>query len=216
MAAADRTVKGHRGYDSTRRREQAALRHAKIIDAAEQRFLVDGYAKTTVAAVAEQAEVSVDTIHKTFGGKAGLVQAIYQRALHGVGPIPAEQRSELLQAQEADPRKIIEGWGRFVTEIAPRGTPVVTLIRAASGTDPELRSLLRQIDDERLERMTQNAERLHRAGHLRPGLTIPAAADILWTYSSPELYELLVLRRHMKIEDYGKFVSEAMTAALLP
>ena len=43
--------------------------------------------------------------------------------------------------------------------------------------------------------MTLNARRLHDAGHLRDGTTIRQAADVLWTYSAPELYELLVLRR---------------------
>jgi hypothetical protein len=38
---------------------------------------------------------------------------------------------------------------------------------------------------------------------------------VLWTYTSPELYELLVVRRGMPLEDYGHFVAEAMTAALL-
>ena len=39
---------------------------------------------------------------------------------------------------------------------------------------------------------------------------------MLWTYSSAELYELLVLRRGMPIEEYGRFVANAMTDALLP
>jgi len=43
--------------------------------------------------------------------------------------------------------------------------------------------------------MTVNARALNQAGHLRAGLTVAQAADILWTYSSPELYELLALRR---------------------
>jgi hypothetical protein len=42
------------------------------------------------------------------------------------------------------------------------------------------------------------------------------AADILWTYSSPELYELLVIRRGWPAEQYGRFVGQALTAALLP
>ena len=40
-------------------------------------------------------------------------------------------------------------------------------------------------------------------------------AEVLWTYSSPELYELLVLRRAMPIKDYGRFVAEAISAAVL-
>jgi AcrR family transcriptional regulator len=154
-------------------------------------------------------------IYKTFGGKPGLVRAIFQRALTGEDPVPAEQRSDRLQAEEPDPRKIIAGWGQFVAELAPRATPIMRLIRSAAASDPELEALLQDVDDARLRRMTDNARRLHRAGHLRPGITVRAAADVLWTYSSPELFELLVLRRGMSLRRYARFVADAMTAALL-
>ena len=209
------TVKGRRPYDATRRRERARQTQERIVRIAEERFLLAGYATTSVAEIAEAAGVSVDTIYKTFGGKAGLIRAIYERALAGRGPVHAEQRSERLQAEERDPRKIIAGWGRFVTEIAPRGMPIVLLIRNAAATDPELAILLDEINEGRLRRMTENARRLHAAGHLRRGVTVKAAADILWTYSSSELYELLVLRRGMSPARYGRFVADAMAAALL-
>jgi len=182
---------------------------------AERRFLRDGYGPTTVAAIAEDAGVSVDTIFKSFGGKPGIVRGIRERALLGEGPVPAEQRSDDLQARESDPRQIIQGWGAFTTELMPRAAPILLLLRDAAGTDPEIQTLLDDMDAERLRRMTQNARRLHRAGHLRGGISATQAADVLWTYSSPELYELLVLRRGMPVAAYGRFVANAMTAALL-
>jgi AcrR family transcriptional regulator len=209
-------VKPRRSYNSTRRREQARRTADRIVGVSEELFLAGGYTGTSVAAIADAADVSVDTIYKTFGGKPGLVRAIFQRAIAGESPIPAEERSDRLQAEEADPRKIIAGWGRFVTELAPRASVMVLLVRSAAATDPDLAGLLDEIDAARLRRMTQNARRMHRAGHLRPGLTIAAAADIMWTYSSPELYDLVVLRRGMSLRRYGRFVADAMTAALLP
>jgi AcrR family transcriptional regulator len=209
-------VKPRRPYNSTRRREQARRTADRIVGVSEELFLSSGYTGTSVAAIADAADVSVDTIYKTFGGKPGLVRAIFQRAIAGEGPIPAEERSDRLQAEEADPRKIIASWGRFVTELAPRAAVMVLLVRSAAATDPDLAGLLDEIDAARLRRMTQNARRMHRAGHLRPGLTIAAAADIMWTYSSPELYDLVVLRRGMSLRRYGRFVADAMTAALLP
>jgi AcrR family transcriptional regulator len=208
-------VKGKRPYDGSRRQEQARLRRARIIDAAERRFLSDGYGSTTVGAIADDVRISVDTIYKSFGGKAGLVRAIHARALEGEGPIPAEQRSDALQAREPDARNIIRSWGAFTTEIAPRVSPILLLVRTAAATDPELQALLEELDASRLRRMTDNARRLHDAGHLRPGVTVAHAGDIMWTYSSPELYELLVLRRGMPIKKYGQFIANAMIDALL-
>ena len=73
-----------------------------------------------------------------------------------------------------------------------------------------------EVDRARLSRMEFNARRLADGRGLRRGITLQMAGDVLWTYSSPELYELLVLRRGWSAEDYGAFIAEAMIAALLP
>src|SRR5947209_6152691 len=139
-------VKPKRPYDASRRREQAQQRRDLIIDAAERRFLGDGYAPTTVATIAADAGVSVDTIYKSFGGKPGLVRAVHDRALQGQGPVPAEQRSDHLQAAEPDARRIIEGWGTLTSEVAPRVAPILLLVRTAAATDPEVAVLLAELD----------------------------------------------------------------------
>ena len=208
-------VKPGRSYDSSRRREQARRTRDRIIQTAERMFLADGYASTTVHAIAAAAGVSADSIYKTFGGKPGLIRAIRDQALAGSGPVPAERRSDAIQQREADPHKIIKAWGRFTTELAPRASPILLLIRDAAATDPGVRTLQDELDTDRLKRMTDNARRLRDAGHLRTGVSLAQAADILWTYSSPELYELLVLRRGWTPKRYGTFVADAMIEALL-
>lgn len=205
-----------RSYNASARRERAQTTRARIIESAERRFLADGYAPTTIEAIAGDVGVSVDTIYKSFGGKPGLVMAVRERALRGEAAVPAEQRSEELQARETDPRTIIEGWGVLVTELAPRSAPIELLVRDAATTNPELQSLRREMESARLRRMTENARRLQARGFLRAGVTLAFAADVLWTYSSPELYELLVLRRGMPLKRYGQFVAAAMASALLP
>jgi hypothetical protein len=62
---------------------------------------------------------------------------------------------------------------------------------------------------------TENARRLRTPGHLGAGITLAQAANVLWTYSAPELYELLVLRRGWSPKRYGRFVADAMIQALL-
>jgi len=208
-------VNSRRRYDSSGRRERARQTRDQIIEAAGELFLSGGYAATTVAAIAAAARVSVETIYKGFGGKPGLVRAIVERGLAGVGPVPAEQRSDHIRDTEPDPRRILAAWGGFVTELGPRTAPILALARDAAASDPEVADILDQISGARLERMTINARGLSDAGHLRPGITPAEAADILWTYSSPELYELLVIRRGWPAERYGQFVGQALTAALL-
>jgi AcrR family transcriptional regulator len=204
-----------RRYDSSGRRERARQTRDLIIDVAERSFLADGYAATTVAAIAATARVSVETIYKGFGGKPGLVRAIVDRGLAGHGPVPAEQRSDHIRDTEPDPRRILAAWGAFTAEIGPKVAPILALARAAAASDPEVALTLEQINAARLERMTINARGLFQAGHLRPGITPAEAADILWTYSSPDLYELLVIGRGWSAERYGQFIGQALVAALL-
>lgn len=209
------SVNPKRSYDSARRREQARQTRTAITDVARRRFLADGFAATTIATIANEARVSVDTIYKAFGGKPGLVSAICQEALTGQGPVPAETRSDAMQATERNPREIIRGWGALTTEVAPRIAPILLLVRAAAAADPEMRRLQSQLNAQRLERMTHNARSLANTGGLRADVTIEDAGEILWTYSSPELYELLVLTRGWPLDGYGKFIADAMIAALL-
>jgi AcrR family transcriptional regulator len=208
-------VKTTRRYDTTKRRQRAQDTRDGVIDAATTAFLRDGFAATTVASIAETAHVSVETIYKSFGGKAGLVRAIWQRGLAGAGPIPAERRSDEMQRRESDPRKVLERWGTFTAEVAPRVAPILLLIREAAGTDAEMAALLRESDEARLSRMELNARRLLDGGGLPEGVTLNEVRDVLWLFSSPELYDLLVVRRGWSLQRYGHFVSTGIEAALL-
>jgi AcrR family transcriptional regulator len=208
-------VKASRRYDASARRAQARRRRAAIVEAARRKFLDEGYAATTVAAIAADASVSVETIYKAFGGKPGLVRAIRDEALEGTGPRRAEDRSDELQATEREPRKIIQGWGVLTAEVAPRVAPILLLVRDAA-SDPEMARLQAELDEQRLARMTHNAQTLATAGHLRNDLTVKQAAELMWTYTSPELYELLVHKRSWPPQRFGAFVADALIAALLP
>jgi AcrR family transcriptional regulator len=205
------TVK--RPYDSTRRREHAQRNRDAVLDVAHRRFLSDGYAVTTIAAVAHDAEVSAETIYKSFGTKAGLVRAIWERGLAGRGPVPAPTRSDRMSAHEEDPRVVIGNWGKLTTEVMPLVAPILLLIRATAATDADMANLLAETDHQRRDRMRANAERLK--DHLRQGVTLAQATDILWLYSSPDLYDLLVLRGGWPLPSYARHLTESMKASLL-
>jgi hypothetical protein len=75
--------------------------------------------------------------------------------------------------------------------------------------------LQEDLDRQRLARMASNASTLARGGHLRPGVTVEDAAEMLWAYTAPELYELLVGKRGWTPGRFGSFVADALIAALL-
>jgi AcrR family transcriptional regulator len=209
-------VKPRRSYDSSRRQEIAHRNRQAILDVAERRFLRDGYASTTIAAIAEEAGVSSELIYKVFKGKGGLVKAIYERRLAGVGPVPAYQRSDQMREQHADPRAIMREWGLLTAEVAATLTPIRLLLRSAAATDSDLTRLLALIKEQRLDRMRHHAEFLAQREYLRPGVSVTEATDILWVCSSTEFYELFVIQRKWPISRYAQFITDFMATGLLP
>jgi AcrR family transcriptional regulator len=209
-------VKGKRRYDSSGRQAQARRNREAVLDAAERQFMRNGYAATTMATIAREVGVSVDTIYKAFGGKTGLVRALFERGLQGRGPVSAYERSDAMRERETDPKTIMREWGRLTTEVASVATPIRLVMRSAAITDPEMAALLRDSDNERLERMRHHARFLKRRGYLRTGVTVAEAADVLWTCSSIEIYELLVLQRGWSMPRFAAFIADFMIAALLP
>lgn len=209
-------VKAKRRYDASGRREQARRNREAVLDAAERQFLDNGYASTTIASIAREAGVSVETVYKAFGGKSGLVRALYERGLTGRGSVPAYQRSDEMRAKESDPRTIMRKWGLLTAEVASVVSPIRLLMRSAAASDPEMAALLEDSDADRLQRMRHHARFLNERGYLRDGVTVSEATDVLWTCSSVELYELLVLRRGWSLPRFAQFITDLMIAQLLP
>jgi AcrR family transcriptional regulator len=209
-------VKTRRPYDSSRRQQQARQRRAAILEVAWRLFRADGYAGTTIASIAAEAGVSVETIYKTFGSKPRVLAAVADAALAGPDAAPTMRRSDEMGARETDPYTIVESWARFACEVTPRLAPVVLLIQSAATASSELTELLARLDAERLDRMAHQARLLKRRGYLRAGVTLKEARDAMWAYTDPGMYELLVLRQKWPLDRFREFLENALTAALLP
>ena len=208
-------VKANRRYDATRRQQAARATRQSILIAAQERFLADGYAATTLSGLASRVGVSVETIYKQFGSKAGLLRAVHDRALLGDEPVAPYQRADEAGATEKDPYRLISRWAGLAAEVTPRVAPVLLLVRDAAATAPELRALWNELEDRRLRRMAENAQHLVDGGHLRAERTPDQARDVLWAYTSPELYERLVLRQGWPLVEYEAFLRDGMIGALL-
>jgi AcrR family transcriptional regulator len=203
-----------RVYDASGRRDAARERRERVLDSARELFLSGGYSTTTVSAVAGSAGVSPETIYKAFGSKAGLVRALHERALEGAGPVPAEQRSDALR-DAASARDVVAGWARLATEVAPLVVPLLLLVREAAASDPEMLTTYAGLDKARHRRMKSNATALADRGFLRSGVSVGSAADLMFAVSSPEMYELLVLRRGWSLTRYAAYVRETLAHSLL-
>src|SRR5690242_916070 len=85
-----------RPYNSEHRREAAGRNRAAVLAACGELLFRDGYHATTVRAVAERAGVSAETVYKTFGGKPGMVKALWDVTLAGDDePVPKGDRAQV-------------------------------------------------------------------------------------------------------------------------
>ncbi|MBK5288002.1 MAG: TetR/AcrR family transcriptional regulator, partial [Acidimicrobiia bacterium] len=129
--------------------------------------------------------------------------------------VAAERRSDELQDLVSDGPALIAAWGELMVEVAPRVSPILLLLRDVAAHDPSASMLFAELETDRLTRMADNARALDRLGALRRGVSRAAARDIMWTYTAPDLYDVLVRRRGWSVRRYARLVVEGMTAALL-
>ena len=210
-------TKVKRSYDASGRREQARARRRAVVVAAEALFERDGFRSTTIAAVAERAGVSAESIYKGFGTKAALAKAVFDFVIAGDDePVPVWRRSEADAIRaEPDIRHKIMLYSRGLAARQQRSAKVQILIRDGGHTDQTLTVLWQQLLAERLTGMTMLGRHLIESGQLREGIELDEVRDVLWTYTAVELYELLVVERGWSLDRYADWIGQAITAALV-
>ena len=207
-----------RRYDSSRRRAAARETRRAILDAARALFLDHGYARTTITAIAQAAAVSVETIYISVGPKAAVVRYLVETALSGADePVPAEERDWVQGfTSEPDPRlKIRLHAAPAITEMHQRLAPLWAVLLEAAPGDPELRSLIHELNERRIGHMRLMVEHLAAAGGLRPGLSMDMAADVVWATNSSEFFLLLVRDRGWHPNAFQRWLAEAWIDLLL-
>ena len=169
--------------------------------------------------MAVDAGVSVETVYKAFANKAGLLKAVFDVTLAGDDePVPLMEREEVRRNQaEPDPRKKLRMYAEFYADRATRAVPFEVLAHDAATGDPAAAAAIwSQMTQERLTGMTHFARHLHDGSHLRRGVSVDEARDVLFTFISPQLWELLVIQRGWTPDRFAAWMGDMLIAALLP
>jgi AcrR family transcriptional regulator len=211
------TDRGKRAYHSDLRVSHARSTRAQIVAAAAGLFADQGYAATTINAIAQAAGVSRKTVFTSAGGKPALMKLAYDFAVTGDDePDPLRERP-VIKALEAEPdaARMLAGYADMVTGIQGRIARLYLALIGAADSDPEARTVFEQLEQQRLDAMRRPATLLSRRGALRPGLTIALAADILWLHNDPMLYHRLVHQRQWTPDQFRDWLTETLRAQLL-
>lgn len=210
-------VNPRRAYNRDSRLQRAAASRATVLDAARQAFIQRGYAAVSIPAIAKSAGVSSEFVYKAFGAKPELLKAVFDRSVTGDDePAALQERPDIRRlAALTDPAAVLDGYADLLGTVQARVAPVYLLARDAAAADPAAAPVLEQMNAERLAGMGAMARHLVQLGQLRHGLDHGEVRDLLWTFNSSEIYELLVVRRGWELGRYVEFVRHALKAALL-
>lgn len=205
-----------RSYDSPRRREQAAATRAAILTVALRLFEEDGYAATSIAAIAREAGVTPRTVYLGFETKAGLLRAVWNRALRGErDEAPVAQQEWFQQViAEPDPERALRLNARNSRRFKERSTTLLQVVRDAAPLEPEIAGLWERIQAEYHSNQRAVVASLG-PGALRRGLTVGRAADILWTLNHPNTWIQLSAMRGWKPAQYERWVADTSCDQLL-
>ncbi len=210
-------VKIPRRYDSPRRREQAAATRRDILEAAQRLFERDGYAATTMAAIAAEAGVATKTVYAAFASKSGVLRALWHLLLRGDQDEAPVARREWYRRllEERDPERKLQLAGAAARAVKERAGALMFVIRSAAPTEPDTAELWARIQSDFHDNQRVIVESLQAAGSLRPELDVARASDILWTLNHPDTWHLLVGERRWSPEQWEQWFVQTACAQLL-
>jgi AcrR family transcriptional regulator len=213
------TIEPKRPYRSALRRDQAQLTRARILDAAEELFLANGFGSSTIAAIADRAGVAADTVYASFGSKRGVLKTLMDvRVVGDDEPVALLDRVGPAAANaETDQNRRVEMVAADIAGIHERTRRIDDLMLSAAGNDPEIAAL--RVDIQQRQRLAG----IHRAvsviqgpDALRAGLSPDQAVDVLWAIAGPDLHRLLRQQRQWTPDQYRDWLTDAIRRLLLP
>jgi AcrR family transcriptional regulator len=206
-----------RRYESPRRREQAAETRRQILDASRRLFERDGYAATSVAAIASEAGVSLKTVYLAFGTKSGVLRALWNVLLRGDDEsVPIAEREWYRSVlAEPDPKRLIALVAEGSRTVKERVGDVFEVIRTAAPVDADIAELWARIESEFYENQRAIVGALRASRGVRRGLDDERATDILWSLNHPDLWLLLVRKRGWTADEFERWLRETLAAQLL-
>lgn len=214
MAKVSDDVKPRRPYRSARRREQAAETRERVLDAAAELFRARGYEGASIAAIAEAAGVSAETVYARFRNKRTLLGELVARAVRGGDPAPVpEQRGPRAVVSATDQREQLRLFAADVVLRLERAAPLVAVVSGSARSEPELADLLARLHADRLRNLGHLVDALAANGPLRLGAE--DAVETVWALTSPELHQLLTRVRGWTRQRYCDWLARSLAALLL-
>ena len=207
-----------RTYDSSRRRERAEeerrATRRRVVEAAHRLFVERGYVATTMADIAAEAGVALQSVYKAGTSKAELLNMVVDFAVAGDDQhvhIAARPQFEAI-AEEADPRRQVAMIAALITDTQERSAPVQRALRQAAAVDESAAATL-------AAQLLRRRETLGRAIAMLPAGALRYSeedtADTLAAVGSTEVYLLQRDGRGWSAKRYQTWLTRTLVDLLL-
>jgi AcrR family transcriptional regulator len=197
-------------YHSPRREQAAAATREAILDAARELFATQGYACTTVAQIAEAAQVAANTVYTSVGGKPQLLAAIMEG---GTGD-PAVAETLTAVAQTTKPAEVIQVTAAGTRQVNERQAKAVTILLDSARVDPAAAEMLQVSMRTYRDTLDTLAQRLVDLGALEPA-DRRRAGDVFWYLFGWASWRTLIIDLGWSWDEAEKWLARRGVEALL-
>jgi AcrR family transcriptional regulator len=206
------------GQKPSLRQAQTALTEQRILVAAAELFLADGYLATTLDAVARRAQVGARTVYVRFGTKAALFKRVVDVAIVGdTEPVDVLGRDWMqlaLTAPTAAGR--ITASAAAGRQIMERTGPLFAVAQQAAAVEPVIGGFWQQGREQ--SRYTQQVfwTRMAEDGLLDPAIDLAWLIDTASILCAAETYLLITKMIGWDLDAYQSWVEATLTRLATP
>ncbi|HEV7646942.1 MAG TPA: helix-turn-helix domain-containing protein [Actinophytocola sp.] len=199
------------------KKDRARATRRKIIAAATELFVAQGYTATKLEDVAARAGVAVQTVYFHFTNKRTLLkEAVDVSSVGDDEPVPLLGRPFVQDVRdEPDPRRALAIWTATSKAIFMRVAPIMRVVRDAAAVDEAMAEQWAVNQTQRATAHRALVEVLAAKGPLRDGLTVDRATDIVFSLISFEVYLLLTVERGWSADAWERFITATVADAVL-
>ena len=206
-----------RRYDSSRRQAATRATKAHVVEVATRLFVEQGYPATTISQIARESRTPEATLYRLFGSKRGVLKEVVDVSIAGDDEPVAYRRRPEVQAAFAsgDPHRMLDAFAHLTRLVMHRTGALQNVLLSSAGVDDEAAEMLAVTRKQRHRGQSGIVRAIADTGRLRPGLSPTAAADIVYTLMSPEVFHLLTVQRRWSEARYERWLAEALKSQLL-
>jgi AcrR family transcriptional regulator len=199
------------------RTERAERTRKRVIDAANRLFVQQGYATTTMRAIAAEAGVSVPTVELLFGTKAQLLHVVIDVAIAGDDePIPVLSRAWAAEAKSAGGlADFLSAVAEVLSEAQARSAGVLLAAYEAAASDADIQLLIMDRESQRERTTSWIVDGVIERARLRPGLDKAAAVDTVWLLMDPVIFDRLTRHRGWSLDRYASWFADSAARLLV-